>query len=87
MREHRRIGEILVDLHVLTPAERDRVLEALGRRIDHQKFGEVARNMGLLTEEHILAALAVQMDLFAGIETMSVPEILGHLLADSTPGK
>ena len=45
----------------------ERVLEAMQRRRRRQKFGQTARDMGLIDEEHILAALAVQMNLFPGV--------------------
>jgi hypothetical protein len=78
-RAHRKIGEILVDLGVLKGADVNRVLDALSRRIDRQKFGQMAQTMGLVREEHILAALAVQMDLFPGIDRMSLAQILASL--------
>jgi hypothetical protein len=78
-RAHRKIGEILVDLGVLKSADVNRVLEALTRRLDRQKFGQMAQTMGLVREEHILAALAVQMDLFPGIDHMTIEQILGTL--------
>jgi hypothetical protein len=80
MGNRKKLGEILVDLKVLSPADVERVLSALCRRIDRQKFGEVARNMGLVTEEHILAALAVQMGLFRGIENWTLEDILTRLI-------
>jgi hypothetical protein len=80
MRNRKKLGEILVDLKVLSPADVERVLSAIDRRFDRQKFGEVARNMGLVTEEHILAALAVQMGLFRGIENWTLDEILTRLI-------
>ncbi|MBI3407511.1 MAG: hypothetical protein HY040_04045 [Planctomycetes bacterium] len=79
MVERKRIGEILVELRVLTPAQVDRVLEAKRRRHDHAKFGQVAREMGLLREEHILAALAVQLQLLPDIREMSLERILVRL--------
>ena len=39
--------------------------------------------MGLVTEEHILAALAVQMNLFPGVQRMTLQQILEYLHADS----
>src|SRR6266849_6793323 len=81
MPEREKIGSILVDLQVLTPAEVDRVLYALRRRQDHAKFGQVARDMGLLRDEHILAALAVQMQLFPGIGELSLKRVLDRLTA------
>ena len=78
-RAHRKIGEILVALGVLKGSDIGRVLEALSRRLDRQKFGQMAQTMGLVREEHILAALAVQMDLFPGIDRMSIAQILSSL--------
>jgi hypothetical protein len=71
----RKLGEILVDLKVLSPAEVERVLEAMRRR-DRTKFGQIARDMGYVAEEHVLAALAVQMDLFPGIHRLSLEQVL-----------
>ncbi len=79
MFERKKLGEILVDLQVLTPAEVDRVLLALRRRLDQSKFGQMGKEMGLLREEHILAALAVQMELFPGIHAMSLHRLMGRL--------
>ncbi len=79
MRPRKPIGEILVDLKVLTPAQVEQVLDALDRRWDRQKFGQVACDMGLVREEHVLVALAVQMDLFPGINRLSLREILDFL--------
>jgi hypothetical protein len=84
MFERKKLGEILVDLGVLKDADVDRVLEAQRRRGDRQKkFGQLARDMGLIEEEHILAALAVQMDLLPGIQDLSLEEIMQGLLASS----
>ncbi|HXG10759.1 MAG TPA: hypothetical protein VNK04_13460 [Gemmataceae bacterium] len=81
MGERKKLGEILVDLQVLSPADVERVMQALARRTDRQKkFGHLARDMGLLDEEHILAALAVQMELFPGIQDLSLQEVLESLL-------
>src|SRR5690242_15673777 len=79
--ERKRLGEILVDLQVLTPTEVERVLEAMRRRRDRPKFGQVAREMGLLGEEHILAGLAVQMEMFPGIGSLSLNRLLDRLQA------
>ena len=79
MPERKKLGEILVELQVLTPPEVERVLHAIRRRCDNTKFGQVAKEMGLLREEHILAALAVQMQLFPNINDMSLPRLLGRL--------
>jgi hypothetical protein len=76
MRSPKKIGEILVDLKVLTPVEVERVLQALKRRLDRQKFGQVARDMGLIDEAHVWAALAVQMDLYPGIQFLNLGQVL-----------
>ena len=72
MLERQKIGEILVHLKVLSRSDVERVLEAMQRRRRRQKFGQTARDMNLIDEEHILAALAVQMNLFPGIERLSL---------------
>jgi len=77
--DRQRIGEILVDLGVLTPEQIDDVLCAIRRRCDNAKFGRVGREMGLLTEEHILAALAVQMRMFPGIQQLTLSKLLRRL--------
>lgn len=79
MSEEQKFGEILLRLKVLNRADRDRVLETLrvGRR--RQKFGQAARAMGLITEEQVLAALAVQMNLFPGVQWMTLEQILEYL--------
>jgi hypothetical protein len=81
MFERKRLGDILVELRVLTPAEVEKVLDAMRRRRDQRKFGQVARDLGLLREEHILAALAVQMEMFPGIHNLSMNRLLDRLQA------
>jgi hypothetical protein len=83
-RAHRKIGEILVDLGVMKGHAVNRVLDALSRRPDHQKFGQMAQTMGMLREGHVLAALAVQMELFPGIDRMTLGQIL-TILQDPKP--
>jgi alkylated DNA nucleotide flippase Atl1 len=79
MQERRRIGEILVQLKAMSRSDVDRVLEAMEKRSRRQKFGQTARDMGLLDEEHIFVALAVQMNLFPGVERLNVGQILRYL--------
>ena len=79
MSAEQKLGEILLRLKVLNRIDRDRVLETLRRSGRRQKFGQVARAMGLVGEEHILAALAVQMSLFPGVEWMTLEQILEYL--------
>jgi hypothetical protein len=74
-----KLGEILVGLKVLSRFDVDRVLEAMRRCRRRQKFGQTARAMGLLGEEHILAALAVQMNLLPGIDRLSLHQVLDQL--------
>jgi hypothetical protein len=85
MRERKKLGEILHDLQVLTDADIARVLEAMRRRRDQTKFGQVARDMGLLRDEHILAALAVQMQMFPGIQDLSLNRLLDRLQEPAPP--
>jgi hypothetical protein len=79
MHTEQKIGEILLRLKVITRFDFDRVMETLRRSERKQKFGQVARAMGLISEEHILAALAVQTKLFAGVEFMTLDQILEYL--------
>jgi hypothetical protein len=84
MHGHKRIGEILVDLKVLARSDVERVLEAVRKRKRHQKFGLMARDMGLAREEEILAALAVQTKLLPGIARLNLRQILQQLQAPET---
>jgi hypothetical protein len=79
MNTEQKFGEILMRLKVLNRIDRDRVLDPLRRSARRQRFGQVARAMGLVTEEHILAALAVQMNLFPGAQWMTLEQILEFL--------
>jgi hypothetical protein len=79
MRSEQKLGEILLRLKVINRVDLDRVLEVLRKSGRQQKFGQVARAMGLLSEEHILAALAVQSKLFPGVERMNLDQILEYL--------
>jgi hypothetical protein len=76
-----KLGEILVRLRVLRGHQVEQVLAAMRRCVRRQKFGQTARAMGLVSEEHILAALAVQMKLFPGIERLTLPQLLEQLHA------
>jgi response regulator of citrate/malate metabolism len=80
----KRIGEILVGLKLLSHFDVERVLEAMRKRQKKQKFGQMARDMGLIDEEQILAALAVQMQLLPGIERMTLQQILQELQSEPT---
>jgi len=87
MQDRKKLGEILVDLRILTAAEVERVLHALRLRRDHIKFGRLAREMGLLREEHILAALAVQMEMFPRISELSLRGLFDRLQQPPRPGR
>jgi hypothetical protein len=84
LRNRQKIGEILITLKVLKEPDVKRILEALQRRPDRKKFGQMGLSMGLLREEQILAALAVQMDLFPGIDRLSLEKIL-QLMQEPNP--
>jgi hypothetical protein len=85
MHPQKRLGEILVDLKALNRLDIDRVLEAMRRRHRRQKFGQVARDMGLVREEEIFAALAVQMNLFPGVGRLTLGQILQVLQTAEAP--
>jgi hypothetical protein len=85
MLDRKKIGDILIELQVLTAAEVDAVLFALRQRGDQTKFGQAARDMGLVRDEHILAALSVQMQLFPNAQTMSLRRLLGRLREPMAP--
>jgi hypothetical protein len=84
MRTDKKIGQILVELKVLNHFDIDRILESVRKRRRHQKFGQMARDMGLAREEEILAALAVQMELLPGIRRLTLKQILQQLQAEMT---
>jgi hypothetical protein len=77
--DRKKLGEILVGLGVLTSDQVEEVVRAIRRRRDRSKFGRVAREMGLVHEEHILAALAVQMEMFPGIHRLTLSRLLLRL--------
>jgi hypothetical protein len=80
----KKIGEILVALKLLTHLDVERILQAMRKRQRKQKFGQMARDMGLISEEQILAALAVQMQLLPGIERMTLRQILHELQSEQS---
>ena len=79
MPERRKIGEILVQLKAMSRLRRGSRPRSDGEARRRQKFGQTACDMGLLDEEHIFVALAVQMNLFPGVERLSVGQILKYL--------
>jgi hypothetical protein len=85
MNAEHKLGEILIRLKVINRTDFNRVMESLRRGGRRQKFGQMARAMGLISEEHILAALAVQMNLFPGIQRMTLPQILDYLHTVDAP--
>ncbi len=85
MHTEQKLGEILVRLKAISRSDFQLVMETMRRGGRRQKFGRTARAMGLVEEEHILAALAVQMDLFPGIQKMTLPQILEYLHTTETP--
>ncbi len=85
MPERKRIGEILVDLKVIEPTDIERILQALRRRGGTGKFGQVAKDMGLVREEHVLAALAVQLQLIPGVRDLTMSGLLASLSSGKAP--
>lgn len=80
----KKFGEILVGMGALSPVEVDRILTAMDRRVDPIKFGQLARKMGLINDEQILAALAVQIGLVSEGLQRDMRQVLGEL---AKPGK
>lgn len=85
MHPEQKLGEILLRLKIINRVDLDRVMEVLRRSERRQKFGQVARAMGLVSEEHILAALAVQMELFPDIHRLTFEQILEYLQTAEAP--
>lgn len=85
MRTDQKLGEILLRLKVLNRTDLNRVMEALRHSERRQKFGQMARSMGLVSEEHIYAALAVQMNLFPDVQRMTLQQILEYLQTADVP--
>jgi hypothetical protein len=75
----KRLGEILVDLGVITTPEAERVATAQSRRGDPVKFGKLAKDLGMVSDEQILAALAVQMGIVPLHLQQSIRKVLGDL--------
>jgi hypothetical protein len=75
----KRLGEILVDLGVMTTQEAERVASAQWRRGDPVKFGKLAKDLGMVSDEQILAALAVQMGVVPLQLQRSIRKVLGDL--------
>lgn len=79
MPERKRLGQILVDLKVLSQSQVERVLQAARRRGDNVRFGRIAKDMGLVRDEHILAALAVQLQLLPHLADQPLTKVLQRL--------
>jgi type IV pilus assembly protein PilB len=78
--EHRKIGEILVEMGALAPAEVRLVLEHQGK--SGLRFGETAIARGMLSDELIAQALAQQF----GLEYIDLAEVLSDPeVAESLP--
>src|SRR5210317_45613 len=80
--EHRKINEILVDMGVLAPAEARLVLEQQGQL--GQRFGEVAVSKGLLKDDDVAQALALQFGFeYIDLDTyVADPELAEEFPAD-----
>src|SRR5437899_3044697 len=79
MTAQRWLGEILVELGVLTPLEAERVAAAQNRRGNPVKFGKLAKDLGMVDDEQILAALAVQMGVVPLNLQRSIRKVIGDL--------
>ena len=77
--EHRKIGEILVEMGALAPAEVRLVVDQ--QRESGQRFGETAIARGVLSDDVVAQALAQQFGLeYADLDTIVVDPALGESL-------
>ncbi len=81
-REKKRIGDMLINEHVITE---EQLMEALPRaREQHKKIGETLIEMGFTTDLEIAKALSQQLDIdFVNVSTMTIPEEVQNLVNDS----
>ena len=80
--QRRKIGEVLVEMGALTPAEVERILEQM--TLLGGRFGEVALREGFLAEEQVALALARQFHL--GYLNLDGFVIDAELMASLPPG-
>jgi len=81
--EHRKIGEILVNMGALAPAEVRLLLE---QAQSDQRIGETAAARGLLSDEVVAQALAQQFDLeYVDLDTVIPDPELGESLPADLP--
>ena len=77
--EHRKIGEILVEMGALAPAEVRLVVDQ--QRESGQRFGETAISRGVLSDDVVAQALAQQFGLeYADLDTVVADPALGESL-------
>ena len=77
--EHRKIGEILVEMGALAPAEVRLVVDQ--QRESGQRFGETAIARGVLSDDVVAQALAQQFGLeYADLDTIVADPALGESL-------
>ncbi|MDH4026730.1 MAG: GspE/PulE family protein [Desulfuromonadales bacterium] len=77
--EHRKIGEILVEMGALAPAEVRLVVDQ--QRESGQRFGETAIARGVLSDDVVAQALAQQFGLeYADLDTVVADPALGESL-------
>ncbi len=82
--EHRKIGEILVNMGALAPAEVRLILDQQGS--SGQRFGEVGIARGLLSDELVAQALAQQFDLeYVDLDTILLDAELSASLPSDLP--
>jgi type II secretory ATPase GspE/PulE/Tfp pilus assembly ATPase PilB-like protein len=82
--EHRKIGEILVEMGALGPAEVRLVVDQQGE--SGQRFGETAIARGLLSDDVVAQALAQQFDLdYVDLDRVEIDPELSESLPPELP--
>jgi len=84
--EHRKLGEILIEMGSLAPAEMRLILEQ--QRLSGQRFGETGIAHGELSDELVAQALAQQFGLeYVDLDTIVPDSELDESLPPELPGR
>ena len=84
--EHRKLGEILIEMGSLAPAEMRLILEQ--QRLSGQRFGETGIAHGELSDELVAQALAQQFGLeYVDLDTIVPDSELDESLPSELPGR
>ena len=81
-REKKRIGDMLINEHVITEEQLEQALPVA--RKNGKKIGETLIEMGMTTENEIAKALAIQLQLeLVDLSKINIPEDMLRLVSDS----